>query len=143
MSIQAFVMPMEVSKIHICKKTLVSALLLDRLTLFLISYKAADGWFESLRISSQALLEPHRKDRMRRVKIAILDTGISRAHAEIESQWNKRIKGVKSWIDGEDGDQDCCGHGTHGAALLICLRGSALPCWPSLRPMQSSFQDWE
>ena len=70
-------------------------------------------------MSSQALLEPYRKDRMSRVKIAILDTGIDRTHPQIEAQWNKRIKDAKSWLDEEGGDRDSCGHGTHGASLLM------------------------
>ena len=32
---------------------------------------------------------------MRRVKIAILDTGIDRTHPRIEAQWNKRVKDAK------------------------------------------------
>ncbi|KAL6720849.1 hypothetical protein ACLMJK_002774 [Lecanora helva] len=80
---------------------------------------AADQWFKDLQSDTQALLEPYRKDRMKRVKIAILDTGVDRTHASIESQWSKRIKGVKSWVNSEGGDIDQCGHGTHAAALLL------------------------
>ena len=87
--------------------------------LCLDSYRAADDWFEALQLNTQTLLETYRKDRMRMVKISILDTGIDRGHPGIEAQWAKRIKGVKSWINGEKGDKDTCGHGTHAAALLM------------------------
>lgn len=87
---------------------------------------AADEWFRLLEEHTQALLEPYRKDRMRRVKIAILDTGIDRTHPRIEAQWNKRVKDAKSWIDGEGGDRDTCGHGTHNTSLLMKVAPEAL-----------------
>ena len=62
---------------------------------------------------------------MRRVKIAILDTGIDRSHGKIGAQWDRRVKGTKSWIINEDADVDRCGHGTHGAALLMRIAPEA------------------
>lgn len=56
---------------------------------------------------------------MKRVKIAILGTGIDRTHGELRAQWNKRIKWAKSWINGEASGRDSCGHGTYGASLLM------------------------
>lgn len=63
---------------------------------------------------------------MRRVKIAILDTGIDRTRAEIEAELNKRIKGSKSWIDDQGGDN--FGHGTHDASLLMKFAPEAHIC---------------
>ena len=65
---------------------------------------------------------------MRGVKTAILDTGIDRTCAEIEAQLNKRIKGLKSWIDDQGGDGDNCGHGTHDASLLMKFAPEAHIC---------------
>lgn len=65
---------------------------------------------------------------MRRVRIAILDTGIDQTRAEIEAQLNKRIKGSKSWIDDQGGDGDNGGHGTHDASLLMKFAPEAHIC---------------
>ena len=78
----------------------------------------ADAWFQRLEAYTQGLLAPHRKELMRRVKIAILDTGIDLSHPDLKQQWEKRGKEVKSWTV-EDGDKDTCGHGSHAAALLM------------------------
>lgn len=61
---------------------------------------------------------------MKRVKIAILDTGIAKKHTVISEHWEKNVKQCKSWIDGE-GDKDVCGHGTHAAALLMRIAPEA------------------
>ena len=62
---------------------------------------------------------------MRRVKIAILDTGIDRTHGMIGPQWEKRVRGTRSWVKDEGADVDNCGHGTHGAALLMRIAPEA------------------
>ena len=55
---------------------------------------------------------------MKRVKIAILDTGVARSHTTIRESWEKHGRQCKSWVDGVD-DEDSCGHGTHATALLM------------------------
>ena len=59
------------------------------------------------------------------MKIAILDTGLDRAHPDIDARWSSRVRGVRSWVNGEDGDIDRHGHGTHGAALLMRIAPEA------------------
>ena len=71
------------------------------------------------------MLEPYRRTNVRRVKVAILDTGLDRTHADIGAQWSTRIRDVKNWVHGENGDIDRDGHGTHGAALLMKIAPEA------------------
>ena len=117
--------PTEAPKIH-TRKTILSRCICPESDAGDISSNAADEWFQLLEERTQALLVPYRKDRMRRVKIAILDTGIDRKHPSIEAQWNRRVKDAKSWIDGEGGDRDTCGHGTHNTSLLMKVAPEAL-----------------
>lgn len=62
-------------------------------------------------------------DDQRRVKVAILDTGIDLEHVDMVAR-EERIKDVRSWANGKDGLQDfkagdLCGHGTFAAGLLL------------------------
>lgn len=56
---------------------------------------------------------------MKRIKIAILDTGIDKNHPDIAARWSERIKGWRSWIRPDDASEDVSGHGTHAASLLM------------------------
>jgi hypothetical protein len=85
-------------------------------------------WFDRrLELKTQALLRPFRSEhnhftdkRRRRVRIAILDTGIDFAHELVKKYRDrKQIKKTKSWIPGRPGTSDEDGHGTHAAMLLL------------------------
>jgi hypothetical protein len=56
----------------------------------------------------------------RRLKVAILDSGINLLHPDFDSHDRERIKGTKSFIGG-DADTDAVGHGTHIAAIILRL----------------------
>jgi len=54
----------------------------------------------------------------RRVKIAVLDTGIDTSHEFIKGS-RRRIKDRKSFVKDDVSIEDNDGHGTHVAALLL------------------------
>lgn len=56
----------------------------------------------------------------RRLKVAILDSGINLLHPDFDSHDRERIKETKSFID-DDPDTDAVGHGTHIAAIILRL----------------------
>lgn len=58
------------------------------------------------------------KHTSRRLKVAILDTGIDINHPEIFG--DERVKGRKSWT-GTSADEDASGHGTHIASTVLSL----------------------
>lgn len=60
----------------------------------------------------------------RRVKIAILDTGIDLLHPQIK-EYRDHIKECKSFFEDSKGDTDSCGHGTHIAGLLLDVASNA------------------
>ncbi|MCJ1475861.1 hypothetical protein MMC13_004525 [Lambiella insularis] len=95
---------------------------------------AMNSWFGEFNSKTQALLAQGRKPMGRRVKIAILDTGIDLAHPDfgkIDSAHPEygiprdRVKQCKSFVNSKDGDRDTSGHGTHSAALLLKLAPKA------------------
>lgn len=70
----------------------------------------------------------------RRVKIAILDTGVDLAHPDFGKVdpvdpdnriLRDRVKECRSFVGGKDGDRDFSGHGTHSVALLLNLAPKA------------------
>jgi subtilisin family serine protease len=74
------------------------------------------------------LEELSRKD-PRRVRIAILDTGIDMNHVDMLSE-KDRIKKVYSWVDGKNGEEDrfggdISGHGTHIASIVLDIAPNA------------------
>ncbi|KAI9650117.1 hypothetical protein NHQ30_000130 [Ciborinia camelliae] len=77
----------------------------------------AKRWFEDLQNYVFPLID---EEPMRRVKIAILDTGID-LPSEIIPAHEDRIA-YRSFLERDNaGSTDTCGHGTHAAGLLISL----------------------
>lgn len=96
------------------------------------SVRANLSWFKEFDSKTQRLLAQGRKSSGRRVKIAILDTGIDLAHPDFSKvdpnhedygTPRDRVK-WKSFVS-SDGDQDHSGHGTHSVALLLRLAPKA------------------
>lgn len=56
----------------------------------------------------------------RRLKVAILDSGIDLSHPDFNSSDKERIKETLSFIGG-DPNTDQVGHGTHVAAIILRL----------------------
>ncbi|KAL2067620.1 hypothetical protein VTL71DRAFT_15716 [Oculimacula yallundae] len=83
---------------------------------------AAESWFQFLESETQKVLSPLRRTRGKRVKIAILDTGIDVAHPDFKedqaASGNKRIKAPEDFLNPEGKAHDTCGHGTHCVGLL-------------------------
>jgi hypothetical protein len=81
-----------------------------------------NSWFYSLNKETQELLKPLRRERGKRVKIAILDTGIDLNHRYFQDETTKRkikrIKAVEDFVDPAGDAHDICGHGTHCVGLL-------------------------
>lgn len=91
-------------------------------------------WFQNLKRSTQSIFEKYRNDfdddtdkvqprNKRRVRIAILDSGIDTTIEEIRNneRFVKRYCPIKGYAAGEDRD----GHGTHLATLLHKIAPSA------------------
>ncbi|KAL5319282.1 hypothetical protein ACEPPN_012332 [Leptodophora sp. 'Broadleaf-Isolate-01'] len=84
---------------------------------------AARSWFRALELETQKLLLPLRRSNGKRVKIAILDTGVDLSHPDFKedqsaSRMNRRIKPPEDFLDVGGKAHDTCGHGTHGVGLL-------------------------
>jgi subtilisin family serine protease len=86
---------------------------------------SADDWILRLKNSVHVRLDQIRDAReaednlpKRRVKIAVLDTGIDASHEFIKSV-RRRIKDRKSFVRDDVSIEDNDGHGTHVAALLL------------------------
>ncbi|KAH7378165.1 hypothetical protein BKA64DRAFT_251663 [Cadophora sp. MPI-SDFR-AT-0126] len=84
---------------------------------------AVNSWFHSLESETQKLLIPLRRSQGKRVKIAILDTGIDISHPDFKedqsaSRWNRRIKAPEDFLNPEGKAYDTCGHGTYCVGLL-------------------------
>lgn len=99
----------------------------------MVSTKSNSGWFGHLK-TTQELVAKGRKASGKRVKIAILDTGIDLAHAHFGMLDDAnpdygiprdRVKECFSFVDGQRADRDTTGHGTHAAALLLALAPKA------------------
>ena len=76
---------------------------------------SAEKWFQDLQtyVLPLVLEEP-----MRKVKIAILDSGIDLPN-EVRYAYEDRLT-YRSWIEGDNSaGTDICGHGTHAAGLLL------------------------
>lgn len=80
-----------------------------------LSKDLTDNW---TRRFNQLVRSHISEDRGRRLKVAILDTGINAAHLEFYEE--SRIKAFKSWTAGQP-DVDISGHGTHIASTILSL----------------------
>ena len=96
------------------------------------SIVGTESWLKQFK-RTQSLLAQGRKPNGRKVKIAILDTGIDLGHADFDKldpdhleygSPRKRVIKCKSFANNE-GDRDVSGHGTHSAALLLKLAPKA------------------
>jgi subtilisin family serine protease len=67
-------------------------------------------------------LEAGRRDTSRKIKVAVLDTGIAYEHPDIAEQ-RARIVKDRDWTS--SGIDDEVGHGTHIAALLLKVAPAA------------------
>jgi hypothetical protein len=75
----------------------------------------AEKWFHDLKTYVFPLFP---EEPVRRVKIAILDSGID-LPIEVQYSYENQIT-YRSWIEGDDTTgTDTCGHGTHAAGLLL------------------------
>ncbi|KAK0115755.1 hypothetical protein ONS95_012808 [Cadophora gregata] len=84
---------------------------------------AVNGWFDSLESETQNLLIHLRRSQGKRVKIAILDTGIDLSHPDFKedqsaSRMNRPIKTPEDFLDPEGKAFDTCGHGTYCVGIL-------------------------
>lgn len=100
----------------------------NRLTLVHRS-KWADDWFQTLESVVHPVIDENRKDDQKRVRIAILDTGVDISHPKIRAaQDTNRIVAYfpESADQTPDADskfldplRDLHGHGTHGTSVLL------------------------
>ena len=66
------------------------------------------------------VIDESRKDNQKRVRIAVLDTGVDATHPEIRAALNeKKIVAFKGFPDSLDPLCDQHGHGTHGTSVLL------------------------
>ncbi|KAK8084724.1 subtilisin-like protein [Apiospora hydei] len=87
-----------------------------------------DSWFRDLEAKTQALLAPLRTGARKRVKVAVLDTGIhmgqinhwDKNRADIVDGKNPRIKSRKDFLDPDRTNKcmDLDGHGTHCVGVI-------------------------
>ena len=89
--------------------------------------KWADNWFQILQSAVHSVVGENRKDNQKRVRIAILDTGVDITHPQIQAA-QFRINGYfsnstdippKSVSNSIELVQDYHGHGTHGVSVLL------------------------
>jgi hypothetical protein len=83
----------------------------------------ADAWFMKLE-SVHHIVARDRADDARRVRVAILDTGVDATHSLIQSDLDKAkairsIKALKGFPSSLDPKKDKNGHGTHGVSVLL------------------------
>lgn len=89
-------------------------------------YGPTDNWFARFRgLEALSPLQQLHPGDPRRVRVAIIDTGIDMGHIDIQAAAaNGQIVKVCDWVDGRDGVEDenigdSEGHGTHIASVLL------------------------
>jgi hypothetical protein len=88
--------------------------------------KLADDWFQRLESAVHSIVNENRKDNQKRVRIAILDTGVDITHPFIHAAYEKNTI-VGYFPQSNDETQNCKsyptgdqhGHGTHGTSVLL------------------------
>ena len=65
------------------------------------------------------MINNRRKENDKRVRIAILDSGIDLCHPTFIAAKEEGRLETKSFLIDLPGDQDACGHGTHAADLVL------------------------
>jgi len=90
--------------------------------------KWADIWFENLESVVHSKINQNRKDK--RVRIAILDTGVDSTHPDIQVAISRKqiCRFFPETSDAEsplDPRHDENGHGTHGTSVLIRVAPNA------------------
>ncbi|KAI1735420.1 hypothetical protein F4680DRAFT_435188 [Xylaria scruposa] len=89
--------------------------------------KASDIWIKKVKNIINDRIGKKIAKLPRRVKVALLDTGIDLKHAYFDGEYSSgRIKSVRSWVDDKAGAEDPdggdqSGHGTFIASLLLDL----------------------
>ena len=80
----------------------------------------ADDWFRALEAVVFPVIDGNRKENQRRVRVALLDTGVDTTHREIKHALEqKKIVAYRGFPDSLDPLQDSTGNGTHGASVLL------------------------
>ncbi|KAK3298742.1 peptidase S8/S53 domain-containing protein [Chaetomium fimeti] len=88
----------------------------------------AEEWFDNLRDKVHQTVEERHKDSDPRVKVAILDSGVDRSHPMLKDFFDRGQITAKSFIEGEPGTRDVCGHGTHMVDLILRTAPNAHVC---------------
>jgi subtilisin family serine protease len=89
---------------------------------------SADSWIANLKSTLHTYIERGSKypRRIPAVKIAVLDTGIDLNHPFINGALKGgRIRLAETFVNNDSTAQDCFGHGTHVANLLLNIAPDA------------------
>lgn len=102
--------------------------------LFACSNDKADEWLGRFRDRTAEIFPKKWPQHVRRVKVAILDTGIDELHPYLRTHWkrpkqcangaNLVDRGYVDFLDDTENHQhpvDTCGHGTHMAGIILQL----------------------
>ncbi|KAK4207942.1 hypothetical protein QBC37DRAFT_297699 [Rhypophila decipiens] len=80
---------------------------------------SVDRWFNDVHAINEIILDPFRRRAGKRVKIAVLDTGIDLGNTAFkDKEIRKRIKKRVDFVEKGGDATDICGHGTHCVAVL-------------------------
>ncbi|KAH6976792.1 peptidase S8/S53 domain-containing protein [Ilyonectria destructans] len=85
----------------------------------------SENWFKDLRDKVHQTTQERRKDTDQRIKVAIIDSGVDRAHPKLKKFFDKGQITTRSFIEGEPATSDVCGHGTHMVDLVLRVAPSA------------------
>ncbi|KAK4449812.1 peptidase S8/S53 domain-containing protein, partial [Podospora aff. communis PSN243] len=78
-----------------------------------------DEWFSFIEDINENILAEFRRQNGRRVRVAVLDTGVDMRNAVFsDREVRRRIKARVDFLDPEGFGLDTCGHGTHCVSLV-------------------------